>query len=205
MASEPLSVMLSGDFAEAHQRDVWLESSPEAMRVFLVFLYNGESLVEPDAIPELLEFAHKWEVKAFQEALHEHLKKHMTPELCSALIVHERAPLSDDLDEMWERYALANFADCVKVDQFGSWPHWRLIGLLKSADLMVSNEEEVLAAVVRWHQAAPDRDDHTLALLQDVQFQLLSLATLQACLGQNRFTGSLGVEISRLGRKALIQ
>eukprot|EP00971_Amphidinium_carterae_P179645 3562729-Amphidinium_carterae.1 len=61
MASEPLSAMLSGDFAEAHQRDVRLESSPEAMRVFLEFLHNGESLVKPDAIPELLELAHKWE------------------------------------------------------------------------------------------------------------------------------------------------
>eukprot|EP00971_Amphidinium_carterae_P019407 382056-Amphidinium_carterae.1 len=129
----------------------------------------------------------------------------MTPELCSALIVHERALLSDDMDEMWDSYALENFASCVKVDQFGSWPHWRPTGLLRSADLVVSNEEEVLAAVVCWHQAAPDRDDHTLALLQDVQFQLLSLATLQACLGQQRlaFTGSLGVEMSRLARRAL--
>eukprot|EP00971_Amphidinium_carterae_P347527 6489586-Amphidinium_carterae.1 len=93
----------------------------------------------------------------------------MTPELCSALIMHEGALLSDDLDEMWESYALENFAECVKVDQFGSWPYWRLTGLLKSADLVVSNEEEVLAAVIRWHQAAPDRDDQTLALLQVVQ------------------------------------
>eukprot|EP00971_Amphidinium_carterae_P344169 6484390-Amphidinium_carterae.1 len=124
MASEPLSTMLGGDFEEAHQRDVRLESSAEAMRVFLEFMYNGESLVKPDAIPELLELAHRWEVKLFQEALHEHVKKHMTPELCSALIVHVQALLSDDLDETWENYALENFADCVKVDQFGSWPHW---------------------------------------------------------------------------------
>eukprot|EP00971_Amphidinium_carterae_P156220 3097297-Amphidinium_carterae.2 len=107
MASEPLSAMLTGDFAEAHQRDVRLESNTEAMRVFLEFLYKGESLVKPDATPELLEFAHKREVKTLQKTLHEYLKK-----LCSALIVHERALLSDDLGEMWESYALENFADC---------------------------------------------------------------------------------------------
>eukprot|EP00971_Amphidinium_carterae_P089763 1777288-Amphidinium_carterae.1 len=61
MASEPLSAMFSGDFAEAHQRDVRLESSTEAMRVFLEILYKGESIVKPDVIPELLELAHKWE------------------------------------------------------------------------------------------------------------------------------------------------
>jgi len=200
MASDPLFAMLSGDFAEGHQSEVPFESSSETLGAFLEFLYNGSTKVKTNVIPELLRLVHQWEVQPLRSALNEQLLKHMTPELCSSLIIDCEALLVDDLDEMLERYVLQNFAACVKADQFGSWPLHRMIGLLRSDDLEVSNEEEVLAAVMHWHRTAPGRDDATAALLQMVRFPLLSMATLQALLSRQGLglTGLPGVVMSRL-------
>jgi sugar lactone lactonase YvrE len=198
MASDPLYAMLSGSFAEGQSSEVPLESSSEALSAFLEFLYNGSARVKKTVIPELLRLVHQWEVQPLQGALTELLLEHMTPELCSSLIVDCEVLLVDELDEMLERYVLNNFAACVKTEQFGSWPLHRMIGLLRSDDLVVENEEEVLSAVMHWHRSARGRDDDTAALLQMVRFPLLSMASLQALRSKEGLTGLPGVVMARL-------
>jgi len=203
MASDPLFAMLSGSFAEGQQSEVPFESSSEALSAFLEFMYNGTARVKKAVLPELLRLVHQWEVQPLQVALTELLVEHMTPELCSSLIVDCEVLLVDELDEMLERYVLKNFAACVKTEQFGSWPLHRMIGLLRSDDLDVENEEEVLSAVMHWHRSAPGRDDATAALLQMVRFPLLSAASLQALRTREGLTGLPGVVVSRLAAAAI--
>jgi len=202
MASDPLFAMLSGSFVEGHQSEVPFESSSEALSAFLEFMYNGTARVKKAVLPELLRLVHQWEVQPLQAALNELLVEHMTPELCSSLIV-DCEVLLDELDEMLERYVLENFAACVKTEQFGSWPLHRMIGLLRSDDLLVENEEEVLSAVMHWHRSAPGRDDATAALLQMVRFPLLSVASLQALRSREGLTGLPGVVMARLAAAAM--
>merc|ERR1719362_1898279 len=78
-----------------------------------------------------------------------------------------------------------------------------MIGLLRSDDLTVENEEEVLSAVLHWHRSAPDRDDATAALLQMVRFPLLSAASLQALRSREGLSGLPGVVVSRLAAAAM--
>merc|ERR1719330_1346827 len=203
MASDPLFAMLSGSFAEGQQSEVPFESSSEALSAFLEFMYSGTARVKKAVLPELLRLVHQWEVQPLQSALNELLVEHMTPELCSSLIVDCEVLLVDELDEMLERYVLKNFADCVKTEQFGSWPLHRMIGLLRSDDLTVENEEEVLSAVLHWHRSAPGRDDATAALLQMVRFPLLSAASLLALRSREGLTGLPGVVVSRLAAAAM--
>mmetsp|Transcript_28448 Transcript_28448/g.51715 ORF Transcript_28448/g.51715 Transcript_28448/m.51715 type:complete len:597 (+) Transcript_28448:43-1833(+) len=203
MASDPLYAMLSGSFAEGQSSEVPFESSSEALSAFLEFLYNGSARVKKTVIPELLRLVHQWEVQPLQAALTELLMEHMTPELCSSLIVDCEVLLVDELDEMLERYVLQNFAACVKTEQFGSWPLHRMIGLLRSDELVVENEEEVLSAVMHWHRSLPDRDDATAALLQMVRFPLLSMASLQALRSKEGLTGLPGVVMARLAAAAM--
>lgn len=203
MASDPLFAMLSGSFAEGQQSVVPFESSSEALSAFLGFLYNGTVRAKKAVLPELLRLSHQWEVATLQASLTELLVEHMTPELCSCLIVDCEVLLVDELDDMLERYVLDHFADCVKTEQFGHWPLHRLIGLLRSDDLMVENEEEVLSAVMHWHRSAPGRDDATAALLQMVRFPLLSLVSLQALRSKEGLTGLPGVVMSRLAAAAI--
>merc|ERR1719330_1984897 len=203
MASDPLFAMLSGSFAEGQQSEIPFESSSEALSAFIEFLYNGTARVKKAVLPELLRIVHQWEVQPLQAALTELLVEHMTPELCSSLIVDCEVLLVDELDEMLERYVLENFAACVKTEQFGSWPLHRMIGLLRSDDLVVENEEEVLSAVMHWHRSTPDRDDATAALLQMVRFPLLSAASLLALRSREGLTGLPGVVVSRLAAAAM--
>lgn len=203
MASDPLFAMLSGSFAEGQQSEVPFESSSEALSAFLEFMYNGTARVKKAVLPELLRLVHQWEVQPLQAALTELLVEHMTPELCSSLIVDCEVLLVDELDEMLERYVLEHFAACVKTEQFGSWPLHRMIGLLRSDDLLVANEEEVLSAVMHWHRSSPGRDDATAALLQMVRFPLLSAASLQALRSKEGLTGLPGVVVSRLAAAAM--
>lgn len=203
MASDPLFAMLTCSFAEAHQSEVAFESSSEALGAFLEFLYKGTANVRKSVLPELLRLVHQWEVQPLQATLSELLVEHMTPELCSSLIVDCEVLLVDELDEMLERYVLGHFAACVKTEQFGSWPLHRMIGLMRSDDLVVENEEEVLSAVMHWHRSAPGRDDATAALLQMVRFPLLSAASLDALRSREDLTGLPGVVMSRLASTAL--
>jgi len=202
MASDPLFAMLSGSFYEGQQSEVPFESSGEALSAFLEFLYKGTASVKTTVIPELLRLVHQWEVQPLQAALTELLVQHMTPELCSSLIVDCEVLLADQLDEMLERYVLANFAACVKTEQFGSWPLHRMIGLLRSDDLVAEREEEVLAAVMHWHRSSPGRDDATAALLQMVRFPLLSASSLQGLGSREGLTGLPGVVVARLAAAA---
>ncbi|CAJ1430734.1 unnamed protein product [Effrenium voratum] len=203
MASDPLFAMLSGSFAEGQQSEVPFESSGEALSAFLQFLYKGTFSVKKAVLPELLRLVHQWEVQPLQSALNELLVKHMTPELCSLLIVDCEVLLVDQLDEMLESYVLENFGACVKTEQFGSWPLHRMIGLLRSDDLVAEHEEEVLAAVMHWHRSGPGRDDATAALLQMVRFALLSASALQSLGSREGLTGLPGVVMSRLAAAAL--
>lgn len=202
MASDPLYAMLSGSFAEGQSSEVPFESSSEALSAFLEFLYHGSARVKKTVVPELLRLVHQWEVQPLQSALTELLNEHMTPDLCSSLIVDCEVLLGDELDDMLERYVLANFAACVKTEQFGSWPLHRMIGLLRSDDLDVENEEEVLSSVMHWHRSAPGRGDATAALLQMVRFPLLSMASLQALRSKEGLTGLPGVVMARLAAAA---
>eukprot|EP00435_Cladocopium_sp_Y103_P038687 s964_g10.t1 len=179
------------------------ESSGEALSAFLEFLYKGTFSVKKVVLPELLRLVHQWEVQPLQSALNELLVKHMTPELCSSLIVDCEVLLVDQLDEMLECYVLENFGACVKTEQFGSWPLHRMIGLLRSDDLVAEHEEEVLAAVMHWHRSGPHRDDATAALLQMVRFPLLSAEALQGLGSREGLTGLPGVVMSRLAAAAL--
>lgn len=203
MASDPLFAMLSGSFAEGQQSEVPFESSSEALSAFLEFMYHGTARVKKTVLPELLRLGHQWEVQTLLSALTELLVEHMTPELCSSLIVDCEVLLVDTLDEMLEKYVLDNFADCIKTEQFGSWPLHRMIGLLRSDDLQVQNEEEVLSAVMHWHRSLPGRDDATAALLQMVRFPLLAASSLQALRSREGLTGLPGVVVARLAGAAM--
>ncbi|CAE7600500.1 KLHL20 [Symbiodinium natans] len=203
MASDPLFAMLSGSFAEGQQSEVPFDYSSEALNAFLEFLYRGTFCVKKAILPELLRLCHQWEVQPLQTALNELLVKHMTPELCSSLIVDCEVLLVDKLDEMLENYVLENFGSCVRTEQFGSWPLHRMIGILRSDELVAEHEEEVLAAVMHWHRSGPSRDDATAALLQMVRFPLLSVAALQGLGSREGLTGLPGVVMSRLAAAAL--
>ncbi|CAE7942712.1 unnamed protein product [Symbiodinium sp. KB8] len=203
MASDPLFAMLSGSFAEGQQSEVPFDYSGEALNAFLEFLYRGTFCVKKAILPELLRLVHQWEVQPLQAALNDLLVKHMTPELCSSLIVDCEVLLVDKLDEMLEGYVLENFGSCVRTEQFGSWPLHRMIGILRSDDLVAEHEEEVLAAVMHWHRSGPGRDDATAALLQMVRFPLLSVAALQGLGSREGLTGLPGVVMSRLAAAAL--
>eukprot|EP00927_Polykrikos_kofoidii_P060372 TRINITY_DN55369_c0_g1_i1.p1 TRINITY_DN55369_c0_g1~~TRINITY_DN55369_c0_g1_i1.p1 ORF type:complete len:586 (+),score=75.33 TRINITY_DN55369_c0_g1_i1:214-1971(+) len=203
MASDPLFAMLSGSFAEGQQSEVLFESSSEALCAFLEFTYNGTASVKKAVLPELLRLVHQWELQPLQSALTDLLVEHMTPELCSSLIVDCEFLLVGELDELLEQYVLKHFTDCVKTEQYGSWPLHRMIGILRSDDLIVHNEEEVLSAVMHWHRSAPGRDEATAALLQMVRFPLLSAVTLQALRTREGLTGLPGVVVSRLAVSAM--
>ncbi|CAE7465575.1 KLHL6 [Symbiodinium sp. CCMP2592] len=189
--------------AQTQQSEVPFDYSGEALNAFLEFLYKGTFCVKKAILPELLRLVHQWEVQPLQAALNELLVKHMTPELCSSLIVDCEVLLVDKLDEMLESYVLENFGSCVRTEQFGSWPLHRMIGILRSDDLVAEHEEEVLAAVMHWHRSGPGRDDATAALLQMVRFPLLSVAALQGLGSREGLTGLPGVVMSRLAAAAL--
>ncbi|CAE8593905.1 unnamed protein product [Polarella glacialis] len=197
MASDPLFAMLSGSFSEGHGSEVLFDCSADALSAFLEFLYKGTASVKKDVLPELLRLVHQWQDRQTPCLPWLRRQEHMTPELCSQLIVDCEVLLVDELDEVLEDYVLEHFSECVKTEEFSSWPLHRMIGLLQSDDLVAENEEEVLSAVLHWHRSKCGRDDATAALLQMVRFPLLSAVALQG------LRSLPGIVVSRLAAAAL--
>ncbi|CAE8585887.1 unnamed protein product [Polarella glacialis] len=229
MASDPLFAMLSGSFSEGHGSEVlfdtWLHLithiASEHLTCFSSRLWSAEDC-SADALSAFLEFLYKGTASVKKD-------EHMTPELCSQLIVDceevstkgegkgklkaacpnlhldtkvAEVLLVDELDEVLEDYVLEHFSECVKTEEFSAWPLHRMIGLLQSDDLVAENEEEVLSAVLHWHRSKCGRDDATAALLQMVRFPLLSAVALQG-LRSTGLTGLPGIVVSRLAAAAL--
>ncbi|BHF81425.1 protein homodimerization activity [Sparganum proliferum] len=77
----------------------------------------------------------------------------------------------------------AHFEDIVPTELFVRLPAGTVLGLLRSEDLSVASEEQVIAAVARWagadDEAADDADEklklHTPAMLKEVQWHLTSI------------------------------
>lgn len=203
MVSDPLFAMLRGGCAAGHDSVVPVEASSEVLGAFLECICSGTAGVTKEILPELLRLVHRWDVRGLQATLTDMFWAKMTPELCASLVLGSEVLLDGVVGELLNQFALKNFVECSKTEGFGSWPLHRLMGLVSSDDLAAQNEEEVLAAVLRWHRSASGRDEATAALLNVVRFPLLSVASLRALLSSEGLTGQPGIVISRLAAAAL--
>eukprot|EP00746_Dinoflagellata_sp_MGD_P007429 gnl/MRDRNA2_/MRDRNA2_114713_c0_seq1.p1 gnl/MRDRNA2_/MRDRNA2_114713_c0~~gnl/MRDRNA2_/MRDRNA2_114713_c0_seq1.p1 ORF type:complete len:247 (+),score=36.02 gnl/MRDRNA2_/MRDRNA2_114713_c0_seq1:93-833(+) len=160
IASQPLGAMLQNAIGFDHggQPSIPLPFSTIVIKAAIGFLYEGDVTIEYASVPELLKFAQKYELHSLRNDILSILPEQMTESLCSSLLADYSAMQSKhfnlDLRNACKSYAIANFEACSSTDSFKLWPAALLLDLVESG-LMVSQEENVLLAVLSWYAADP--------------------------------------------------
>lgn len=154
VASQQFGAMLRSGFAHGGQASVPLPFSTSVVKAAIGFLYEGVVTIEYASIPELLQFAQKYELHPLRNGILSVFPEQMNASLCSSILTDCFAMQSKDLKNACKSYAIANFEACSSTDSFKLWPAALLLDLVES-DLMVSREEDVLLAVLNWYAADP--------------------------------------------------
>eukprot|EP00927_Polykrikos_kofoidii_P066757 TRINITY_DN62321_c0_g1_i1.p1 TRINITY_DN62321_c0_g1~~TRINITY_DN62321_c0_g1_i1.p1 ORF type:complete len:709 (-),score=79.73 TRINITY_DN62321_c0_g1_i1:57-2093(-) len=157
-----------------------VEVAAAALCAALDYIYTGEARVPPAVVPELLRIARRWEIQGLYDVLVTTIKENLSPELVAGLFALGE-PLGGPLGAAAYAHLLSNFAACATATTFVRWPPQVLELVLRSDDLNVTREEDVLAIVGRWCRSTASREGRVIAsVLEAVRWPLLSLATLDA-------------------------
>uniref|UniRef100_A0A7S0AJ71 BTB domain-containing protein n=1 Tax=Pyrodinium bahamense TaxID=73915 RepID=A0A7S0AJ71_9DINO len=163
----------------ARPLEVTVEAPGDAVRAVLHYVYEGSARVGPRAAPHVLRVAQRWELTSLQDALVSSLLESLSPEIATGLFALGE-PFGERLGAAARAYILSNFVECAKSEPYGRWPAAVLDHILRSDDLVIECEEEVLACLAHWRQAGEGRDKASMAALSAVRWPLLSLPALDA-------------------------
>eukprot|EP00434_Breviolum_minutum_P037920 symbB.v1.2.033624.t1/scaffold4205.1/size43098/3 len=181
---EQAKVPANGDAAVATPRLAEAVTGATALAVSAVldFLYSGHAQLCLTLVPEVARLARRWDLTALQEALASTVASEeggLSPEVVAGLFALGE-PFGEQLGAAARTYVLSNFSSCAQTEPFARWPQKVLEHLLKSDQLNVSSEEEVLLWVARWRAAKAGREETAVTILNAIRWPLLSLASLEA-------------------------
>ena len=156
------------------------------------FIYSSSLQVHEENVQNLLAGANLLQLTPVVKACCKFLQARICPENSLGIAAFADLHGCTDLYKSAWSYALENFAEIVQEgDEFLQMPAELLIELLKSQDLVVHSEEEVLGWVIRWY-----RHDETLRctdimkVLDQVKFPLIPWQYLQDTLMQVESLGA---------------
>lgn len=185
----------SGTKAQRRPLELPVEGSAVAARAAVEFVYLGTTSVPTGAVPDLVRVARRWELAPLEEALAAALAEDLTPEIVAGLFALGE-PFGKQLGTSARAYLMANFPAVAQTQQFERWPPGVLEHILRSDDLVVNNEEEVLLLLARWRRLGKARDEAATKLLDSVRWPLLSLQTLDALSESNAPQGSFPAAVA---------
>ena len=157
-------------------------ASAAAVSAVLDFIYSGQAQLVLNVVPEVARLARRWDLNSLQEALASSVASEdggLTPDVVAGLFALGE-PFGEQLGAAARTFVLNNFSSCASTDPFTRWPQKVLEHLLKSDQLVVTNEEETLLWVARWRGAKAGREDAAVSVLSAIRWPLLSLSTLEA-------------------------
>ena len=116
----------------------------------LDFMYSSSLEICEENVQNLLAGANLLQLTSVVDACCEFLKVRVDHENCLGIAAFSEMHGCADLHTFSWRYALENFSDVALTEEFLTTPASYLIDLIKSEDLNVHSEEEVLECVLRW-------------------------------------------------------
>lgn len=174
------SAMFTNGHLEREQRRVVLNGVDSVILENLIeFAYTASLEIREDNVQNLLVGASLLQLMPVVEACCEFLKVRLDPENCLGMSAFAEMHGCADLYETSWRYTLENFQEVAKTEEFLNMPPSFLIELIRSEDLIVKTEEEVLDCVLRWfrHDELARRDS-VASVLQYVKLPLISWTSL---------------------------
>ena len=175
-ASSPyFSAMFTNEHRESKLKKVTLnEIEPAALRELIEFAYSATLTICEDNIQSLLTAANLLQITTVIDACCKFLQDRIDAENCLGLISFADMHGFKTLYEKSWRYALENFRKVTKFEEFLTAPTSLLTNLIKSEQLRVKSEDEVLDCVLKWYKHDElSRINDLTSILQHVKLPLI--------------------------------
>ncbi|XP_074659637.1 kelch-like protein 24a [Tubulanus polymorphus] len=184
--------MFAGGLSES-QRDVVRIRGIEddAMYEIVEYAYTARASITPENIQSLLSAASMLQITALTEMCTRALATYLNAENCIGIRRFADAYHLDELRAAATTYALVNFGDVVRHDEFDEQTDDELIELIGSDRLNVRREESVFNAVVKWVAFdEASRGDRLVKILEYIRLPLVSWSFLKQTVAQHELLKS---------------
>lgn len=202
-ASRPLAASLRGHFCEGRCKALELDAGPGALGAMLDYIYGKQVDLPAQDGPQALALAHFYGLEGLEKALVAAMTESMQPAFAVQVLAECGLLGFTDLEVQCELVAAKHFEACAKSDAFVELSAAQLGRLLRHEDLVVSSEEAVLRAVLRWGGAACGRQSQLGLLFQHLRFPLMALSSLRTAEVFAQGAGPCGIELQREARRAM--
>eukprot|EP00438_Fugacium_kawagutii_P000191 Skav205012 [mRNA] locus=scaffold2134:97300:99074:- [translate_table: standard] len=202
-ASEDFQNMLAGPFREATQVQqaqppVEMAASDAVVLALLEYIYGDEPQVELEDSFELLRLAGAYNFPELEAAIKASLCASLeSASVTTALKVLQQTESLHEFKTACEAKVAANFETCIEHVDFLELSAGQLGRILRRADLKVYHEEVVVQGLFNWFNRSKDRGVYMTLLLQNVDFQSLSLKNLARLWHFSASMGPIGQDLQR--------
>ncbi len=145
------SAMFTNEHVESQQNRITLEGIEARMLESLLdFVYSSTVEISEENVQSLLTAASLLQLIPVVEACCEFLRVRLDPDNCLGIAGFAERYGCANLHEISLQFALSNFTEVAESDEFLAAQPQEIINLLKSEDVSVRSEEEVLDFILRW-------------------------------------------------------
>ncbi len=180
-ASSPyFSAMFTNQHLESSSPHVQLNGlEASALGSIIDFAYSSVLCITNDNVQVVMAAANLLQMYPVVEACAEFLVKQIDAENCLGIAAFAELLSCTPLYQASWQYALDNYHDVSSSEEFLSTPSSLLLQLVKSEELQVSSEEEVLESVLCWFKNDEERRlASTVTILSYVKLCLIPWSTL---------------------------
>lgn len=137
----------------------------DAMDTFLQYVYTGRARITTENVQFLFETSSLFQIGTLRDACAKFLEDQLDPCNCVGIQRFADAHSLKQLASRCRNYALQSFADVAQHEEFLDLRHDELEEYISSDELVISKEETVFEAVMRWvyHDM-----EHRRAVLRDL-------------------------------------
>ena len=167
--------MFTGPLLESQQQRIPLEDvSEKAAKALVEFMYTSQITVTEDNVGDLLPLATMWQIDPVVSACGEFLKARINNDNCLELLTFAIDHDCKNLSACAYKYAEDHFLDVCQSEAFLLLSASVISSLLKSEDLKIESETDILDLVLKWYKYdTTQRKEDVLILLQSIRMPLV--------------------------------
>lgn len=174
------SAMFKNEHKESSQQNVFMQGiDSEALSDLISYAYSSSLTINASNVQNLLAAASLLQITSVVEACCRFLQANLDVENCLGIAYFAEMHSCSHLYKQSWQFVLENFSEVSQCDEFLTVPDSYLKELVKSENLNVRSEEQVLNCVLEWldHDRAA-RIKTVTSILQYVKLPLISRETI---------------------------
>lgn len=187
-ASSPyFNAMFTNQHLESSSSKVHLNGlEAGALKLIIDFAYSSSLTISEENVQAVLAAANLLQITSVVDACCDFLEAQIDVDNCLGIAAFAELLSCSKLYSSSWRFALDNFHEVWKTEEFLSTPTTLLMELIQSENLYVMSEEEVLECVLLWYQHDMQARVHDVKkLLHHVKLPLIPWSTLLDTLGSD--------------------